>query len=225
MNPLLLRAWPAAVLLCAALAVAGAPFALDRPALVFAFKPLTTLLIIGWASRRGGATPLQRRWIVGGLVLSLVGDIALLWPQQGFVAGLVAFLLAHLAYIRAFCVPVRFAARPALFAAYGVVAALLLGQLWAGVPAALRVPVVAYVLCLASMAAQAAAWWRSAGGADAPWAGRAALGGLLFMASDTLLAFNKFAGPVPLASLWILATYWSAQWCIANSLKVATTSP
>ncbi len=220
MNPVLLRAWPVAVLLSAVLAVAGAPFALDRPALVFVFKPLTTLLIIGWAWWRGAQMPLQRRWIVAGLVLSLGGDVALLWPQQAFVVGLLAFLLAHLAYIRAFCVPVRFAARPLWFVAYGIVAALLLSQLWHGVPAGLRVAVVAYVLCLASMAAQAAVGWRStAGTSDERWARRAAIGGLLFMLSDTLLAFNKFDAPLPFASLWILASYWLAQWCIANSLK------
>jgi uncharacterized membrane protein YhhN len=228
MTPLLLRVWPAAVLLSAALAIAGAPFALNQVALVFVFKPLTTLLIIGWAWRRASAdAAAMRRWIVIGLLLSLAGDIALLWPREGFVPGLVAFLLAHLAYIRAFCVPARFAAKPWLFALYGAVAALLLCQLWHGVPAALQVPVVAYVLCLASMAAQAAVWWRVADGSGTQtWARRAAIGGLLFMLSDTLLAFNKFDGPLPLASLWILTTYWLAQWCIANSLKgQAATSP
>ncbi len=47
----------------------------------------------------------------------------------------------------------------------------------------------------------------------------AALGGALFMVSDSLLAINKFAVPLPLASLWILATYWFAQGCIASALR------
>jgi uncharacterized membrane protein YhhN len=78
------------------------------------------------------------------------------------------------------------------------------------------VPVVLYVLALASMAAQAAVLWRAAP-ADAA-ARRLALGGALFLASDALLATNRFAGPLPLASLWVLATYWSAQVCIASWL-------
>ncbi len=45
-----------------------------------------------------------------------------------------------------------------------------------------------------------------------------AIGGALFMSSDALLATNKFADPLPLASLWVLGTYWSAQWCIASWL-------
>jgi uncharacterized membrane protein YhhN len=77
------------------------------------------------------------------------------------------------------------------------------------------VPVVAYVVCLASMAAQAAVLWR----AGVPRGRVLALGGALFMASDALLATNKFAGPLPLASLWVLASYWAAQWCIASWLR------
>ena len=38
------------------------------------------------------------------------------------------------------------------------------------------------------------------------------------MASDSLLAINKFASPLPLSALWILSTYWLAQLCIAASL-------
>ena len=81
-------------------------------ALAFVFKPLTTLLIIAFAWPRGATVPGQRRWVRLGLILSLVGDVALLWPKEGFLPGLVAFLLAHLAYIAAFCVPVRLAAKP-----------------------------------------------------------------------------------------------------------------
>jgi len=127
----------------------------------------------------------------------------------------VSFLLAHLAYLVAFTRSQRLAAWPAAFVGYAVVAAIVLWALWPGVPAALQAPVVAYVVCLAAMAAQAAVLWRR----GAPRGAMLALGGALFLASDALLATNKFAGPLPLASLWILATYWSAQWCIASWLK------
>ena len=188
--------------------------------IAFVFKPLTTVLVIAHAWPRGADAPRQRRLIRIGLLLSLLGDVFLLWPAQGFLPGLVSFLLAHIAYIAAFCVPLRFAARPAAFVVYAALAAAILWQLWPGIPGALRGPVLAYVLCLAGMAAQAAAWWQASGGRpDERLARNAALGGLLFMASDSLLAFNKFAAPLPLSSLWTLVTYWGAQWCIANSLR------
>ncbi len=210
---------PCLTLISAAIAIAAFSGALPTW-LAFVFKPLTTVLVIVHAWPRGADAPRQRWLIRIGLLLSLLGDVFLLWPVQGFLPGLVSFLLAHIAYIAAFCVPLRFAARPAAFVVYAALAAAILWQLWPGIPGALRVPVLAYVLCLAGMAAQAAAWWRaSAGRPDEPLARSAALGGVLFMASDSLLAFNKFAAPLPLSSLWILVTYWAAQWCIANSLR------
>jgi uncharacterized membrane protein YhhN len=213
MNPT--PALPLLAIVSAALCIAAASGALP-PQLIFVFKPLTTLLVIAWAFTRGAEVPVQRRRILIGLWLSLAGDVFLLWPKEGFLPGLVSFLLAHLAFIAAFSVPVKFGARPAVFAVYGVIAALILSQLWNGVPAALRAPVVGYVVCLACMAAQASAWWRSTPGSAL--ARSAAIGGALFMASDSLLAINKFASPLPLSALWILATYWLAQLCIAASL-------
>ncbi len=204
-----------ALVLCAALAIASAPWALSMPVLNWIFKPLATLVVIAHAWPRGRDAPGVRRWVLVGLVFSLGGDVALLWPQQGFLPGLVSFLLAHLAYLVAFTRVQRLAAWPLAFVAYALVAGFILWRLWPGVPAALQIPVVAYVLCLAAMAAQAAVLWRR----GAERGALLALGGALFVASDALLATNKFAGPLPLASLWILGTYWSAQWCIASWLK------
>ena len=186
-------------------------------------KTLTTGLVIAHALRRGHpGTPFTRA-LRAGLVLSLVGDVALLWPQQGFLPGLVAFLLAHLAYLVAFSREVTFGARPAAFAAYAVLAAVVLAVLWPGVPGGLRAPVVAYVLCLAAMAAQTASVWlvarqRGVAAGELVLARRSAWGGALFLCSDALLAFNRFHTPLPVAGLWILGTYWAAQWLIASAL-------
>ncbi len=206
-------AW--ALVLCAALTIVSAPWALAMPVLNFVFKPLATLIVIAHAWPRGADAPVVRRWVLVGLVFSLGGDVALLWPKEGFLPGLVSFLLAHLAYLVAFTRVQRLAAWLPAFLAYAAVAGLILWRLWPGVPAALQLPVVAYVVCLAAMAAQAAVLWRR----GAERGALLALGGALFLASDALLATNKFAGPLPLASLWILGTYWSAQWCIASWLK------
>lgn len=222
--PAKLSPWlPWAAALAALLTIAGDVLGL-RP-LVLVFKPATTLLIIAWAWPRGADVPAVRRWVRAGLVLSLAGDVFLMWPRQGFLPGLVSFLLAHLAYIVAFTRRVRLAAKPSPFVAYALIAAALLSQLWPGVPEALRLPVLAYVACLATMAAQAAVLWLATRGTAGEMLARnAALGGVLFMASDALLAFNKFNAPVPLAGLWILATYWLAQGLIVASLRESGSS-
>jgi uncharacterized membrane protein YhhN len=211
------RRLAAGVCACAALAIASAPWALATPALNVVFKPLATLGVIAYAAGRGvphGAGALSRRWVLVGLWLSLAGDVALLWPKQGFLPGLVSFLLAHLAYLMAFTRHQRFGAWWPAFAAYALAAGMILWRLWPSLPGVLQAPVIAYVLCLASMAAQAAVLWRR----GEPRGGVLAIGGALFVASDALLATDKFAGPLPLASLWILATYWAAQWCIVSWL-------
>lgn len=215
------RLLPAA-LLCGLLAIASGPLAL--PVLNFVFKPLTTLLIIGWAWQRNGG--MTRHWVLAGLGLSLVGDVALLWPEAGFLPGLVAFLFAHAAYLVAFTRHERFAIRKLPFAAYAAVAATVMWFLWPALPAALRGPVLAYVAALACMAAQAGAVWQARQGtAGAALAARAALGGALFMTSDATLAVNKFLAPVPAAGLCILATYWLAQVAIAASLPADGPAP
>lgn len=222
----------AATVICALATVASAPWAMDLPALNFIFKPLTTALVIAYAWPRGRDQPVQRRWVLVGLSLSWIGDVALLWPLQGFLPGLVSFLLAHLAYLVAFTREQRLAVRVLPFVVYALVAAAVLWHLWPGVPPALRLPVLAYVLCLSAMAAQTGAL-ALAGDARGRVLARVldrkpvlvlAVGGALFMVSDALLAMNKFAGPLPLANLWILSTYWAAQWCIASWLRPATTA-
>jgi uncharacterized membrane protein YhhN len=205
--------WLVVLLASAALAILSAPWALNQPWLNFVFKPLATLVVIGYAWGRGEGA--ARTWVLVGLLFSLAGDIALLWPKEGFLPGLVAFLLAHLAYLVAFTRVATFAAKVLPFVAYAVVAGAILALLWPGVPGGLRIPVVGYVVCLAAMAAQAAVVWRS----GAARGGVLAAGGALFVASDALLATNKFMAPLPAASLWILATYWAAQWCIASWLE------
>ncbi|MBI3367996.1 MAG: lysoplasmalogenase [Burkholderiales bacterium] len=206
---------------CALVALLAERSLLDLRVLFVVAKPLTLVFAIAHAAGRGDRGSMRWRATLLALGLSLVGDVALLWPRQGFLPGLVAFLLAHLAYLFAFTREQRFAAQRAPFAVYGAVAAAILALLWPGVPSGLRVPVLAYVVCLSAMAAQTAvAWWRLRGsGTPAEGGARlAAIGGLLFMTSDALLAINRFGQPLPLAGLWILGTYWSAQWLIASSL-------
>ena len=217
-NSALRRALPVAGAIAAVLAIASAQWALDRPWLNFAFKPLATLCVIAWALLARADDAAVRHWIVAGLVFSLAGDIALLWPVQGFLVGLVAFLLGHVSYLVALTRRVRLAARPLAFVAWAVVAAGVLAGLWHGVPAELRVPVVVYVCALAAMAAQATSVWLVARGTASAACWRVvAIGGALFVLSDAILATDKFVGGIPMPTLFNLSIYWLAQWCIARA--------
>ena len=196
----------------ASLAIASAPWALDRPWLNFVFKPLATLCVIGWAVLGRSDDGLVKRWIVIGLAFSLLGDIALLWPVQGFLAGLVAFLLGHLSYLAALTRRVKFLASRPAFGAWAIVAASVLASLWAGVPSDMRVSVFVYVTALSVMVAQAMSVWlaRRAQSDGAKWR-IVAIGAALFVLSDAILATDKFVGGVSLSTLWNLSLYWLDQ--------------
>ena len=212
------RLLPFAGAVAALLAIASAPWALDRAWLNLAFKPLATLCVIAWAALGRSDDGLVKRWIVIGLVFSLAGDVALLWPVQGFLVGLVAFLLGHLSYLVALTRRVKFLASPPAFGAWAIVAASVLAWLWAGVPAGLRVPVLVYVCALGAMAAQASSVWLARrGSVDAVRWRSVAAGGALFVLSDAILAADKFVGGVPLPTVWNLSIYWLAQWLIARA--------
>lgn len=97
-----------------------------------------------------------------------------------------------------------------------MLAAAVFAFLWAYLPAGLRVPVAVYVFALAMMAAQAAAtWWRNRDRSSA----LAAIGGACFLASDAVLAIDRFALPFFAAPALLLALYWLAQSLIALSVR------
>src|SRR5438067_2095120 len=64
-------------------------------------KPATLLALLVYAGC-GHPSP----WLVAALAFSLLGDVFLMLPADLFLAGLAAFLVAHLAYIGAFAGPV-----------------------------------------------------------------------------------------------------------------------
>lgn len=186
-------------------------------------KPLAMLVaIIFIATRAYQSRPKGRfeskfkTWLLIALACSLAGDVALMFPGY-FISGLLAFLLAHLAYIALLKQgQAWFASRRALLATLGL-GAIMYAVLWSGgLPPALRAPVAAYVLVITLMAAQAIG--RATVLHDkAAWG--VALGAGFFMLSDTLLALNKFVVPLPLAPLWVLSTYYAAQLLIVRHAR------
>jgi uncharacterized membrane protein YhhN len=95
-----------------------------------------------------------------------------------------------------------------------------LWALWPSLPAALHVPVTIYVLVLASMGGQAVVRERRhASDALATSAHWSMMGALIFMLSDTLLAWDRFRFVIPLSAVWVLVTYYTAMWCLARSVR------
>lgn len=152
------------------------------------------------------------------LAVSTLGDVLLdLDPQRLFVFGLGSFLIAHLIYISVF---VRNRRRPmALVAAQMLPAGLVLAysvtiSAWL-LPSlgALIVPVAIYMCAITAMVLSAILARFSN-----PWV---AVGAILFLISDSLLAVNKFKTPVPFRDVLVWGTYYVGQFCIANGFLAA----
>lgn len=218
--------WIALAALAAALAaIAGAVFASSGNNVGawvhWIAKPLTTALLFALAWLEIDASRRYRILVLLGIALSLVGDVWLMLPADYFVAGLLSFLLAHLCFIGALCSDVRFATPAWPWLVCLVVGAIYMWMLWTGVAPALRVPVIGYMLVLASMAGQALGRWRAfslTGDPRAASARLAAIGGLVFMLSDSLLAWDRFRTSLPFSAVCVLGTYYVALWLIARSV-------
>ena len=189
----------------------------DNEALETWVKPLTTMLVIGLAIAND--TEIKYSGIaVVALVLCLEGDIALLPAMDKFIVGLASFLLGHLAFIVLFVrygMPHRGLAAIAIGS--GVVLAATAGRRIvrgaARKDAALRMPVVAYLLVICSMTV--CGWATGRGWVIA--------GTTLFVISDTLLGWGRFAmDDSKPESKWlsttVMVTYHGAIAALALSL-------
>ncbi|MCY1285487.1 YhhN family protein [compost metagenome] len=187
--------------------------AMEHALLCLLSKPLPVIALLLWL--RGAPAGAYRRWVVIGLLLSLLGDILLAWPTDLFVFGLGAFLLAHLAYLAAYLGDTRRLAPFALLLAVLSGAAIfsLLASRGLG---PLLVPVALYALTISAML------WRALARLGNPLVERrsawlAAGGAALFVLSDSLIGLNRFVVPFVGAHYAIILTYWLGQWGIAAS--------
>jgi uncharacterized membrane protein YhhN len=196
--------------------------------LILFSKPLLMALLAGWffLQIRPLSHPLPK-WVLAGLIFSIGGDTLLMLVENGpgeehyFLLGLGSFLLAQLCYLAGFLSYPKarqegtlrnrpLAAWPFLLFLIG-----LLGMLWPGIGAGLKAPVVIYAAAIVGMAL--AAFNLRALLSREHYLGLMA-GVLLFVLSDSLIAINKFANPVPLARIWIMVTYIAGQYFIARNV-------
>ena len=186
-------------------------------------KPAALVFLVVWFWAAGSFR--GRLGLFGlGLCFSLLGDIFLMLPRRFFMAGMAAFLGAHLTYIIYFNQKLPEVSLPFL------VLALTLAAVWLVIYGHLRlvlkqysshrrmlVPVSVYSVVVALMLFSTLLtlfrpeWQR--------WAAfLAAVGGLLFFASDTMLAFDRFVRPFSRARFLVRATYHAAQLALTTGV-------
>ncbi|HZP43181.1 MAG TPA: lysoplasmalogenase [Candidatus Binatia bacterium] len=181
-----------------------AAVATGRRALEWVAKPAALGALLAWAATGPHAGPA----LVLALAFSLAGDVCLMLPVDAFLPGLASFLAAHLCYVAAFAAPpgVWLFWLAAVVLASAPVARPVLGAV-AEPP--LRRALALYMLAVSLMVAAAIASSRAA----------AAAGAVLFLVSDSLIAWDRFVRRLPWAPLPIMVTYHLGQLGLVAGLR------
>lgn len=163
----------------------------------------------------GGRAP---RALLGALFGSWAGDTALLFSGNWFLVGMAGFAAAHICYIRLFVcggAPRHQSRLRRAAAGYGVLWLILITLLWPDLASSMRIPVACYSLLLATMATFAYA------------AGpRTAVGGALFLISDSLIAGGLAHWHLPAGTGFvIMATYIVSEYLLATGALALSVRP
>ncbi|WP_413377548.1 lysoplasmalogenase [Alkalihalobacillus sp. 1P02AB] len=173
------------------------------------FKLLPMLLIIVYALFYYKKTG-KHLAILVGLSVCMIADGVIIFS---FIGGLVVFLIGHLFYLSAFLKVSSGEMKNKLiiipFILYmGAMGYFLLSAILNSGEVGMVVPVVFYILVIGAMGISAV-WTRNV---------YATIGSLLFIISDSVLAWNLFVESIPYSHVWIMTTYYGAQYFIATSI-------
>jgi uncharacterized membrane protein YhhN len=178
-------------------------------------KPGVMVALLAWLWSVGGFKG-HLLWFVIGLFFSLIGDIFLMLPNKMFSAGLIAFLLTHIAYLIGFddSLPPLNMVSILLATMVGITAFRvgreILGSLNSSKHKRLQIPVLIYIITISLMLLSALLTL-----VRPEWSIGASLlvsgGAMLFVASDTILAWNKFVEPLKGENLAVITSYHIGQ--------------
>lgn len=152
--------------------------------------------------------------VLGGLVFSWFGDLFLAGGTADlFLAGLVSFLLGHVAYAVAFAIHgVRRHTVLKAFIATGIISTMTAVWLLGHVPAPMVVPVLVYILVITSMVAMSFGAGAAGGSLLMPF------GAVMFYVSDLSVASGQFVRPDFPDYVWGLPLYFGGQALLALSV-------
>ena len=183
--------------------------------LEYVTKPGTMLALLWWIWSSVGLGG-SMLWFTLGAIFCLAGDVFLMVPREMFIFGLVAFLVGQICYV------VGFNDLAPYFNLWGLILIIILGiyvrwlypKLVAGLMkksiGKLKIPVLIYALAISLMIYSAFMTWTRPG-----WSVYAALsvslGSVLFYASDSTLAWDRFVSPISHGRLKTMMTYHLGQ--------------
>lgn len=188
----------------------------QRKGMVLTKAPLSILFIVALLLQPLWIPPLARS-LLAGMILCLAGDVCLALPQNRmFLAGLIAFLLAHVCYIFGFF----WVAGAGLYTWIGAIPTLAVSvgiYVWLRPHlGSMKVPVLLYVVVISVMVLGA---WSVLGEGNLTLRGRIMvfMGAVSFYLSDMFVARDRFLKKEFLNRLAGLPLYYAGQFILAFS--------
>ena len=179
----------------------------------FLLKALPALSLAFWVWRSPNSR--VRLALIAALLLSAFGDILLAFIPRGadtFIAGLSAFLIAHLLFSLAFLRAPNRQPRPIYLFVFIVILSATTAAFLVPKLGSMTGPVLVYSAVITLMTIASVRYGQR----------MAMAGALIFMVSDGLIAFNTFVLADPALSMryLIMLTYYAALFLITRSLNV-----
>jgi uncharacterized membrane protein YhhN len=179
-------------------------------------KPAAMILLILWFTQAGHWQGILL-WFGIALVLSLVGDIFLLFEDKFFIPGLVSFLAAHIFYLVGFnqTFPAIEAQTLLVLVAVGAIAVAVFSYVLKGMNRSksnqkLKIPVIVYGMVISLMVVSAILNFYRVGW-SLPTAFLTSLGAALFFTSDSMIAIRNFVTRFNHDDYLIMLTYHLGQ--------------
>jgi uncharacterized membrane protein YhhN len=193
---------------------------LQSDILVYCSKPLLVGSLMGWlASSSNNNSATVYKLPLTALFFSLSGDVLLMFEKINplfFIIGLLCFLISHLFYIVIFNnirkdknIRIRWWVIFIILGYYGILLTSLFPHL-----GELKIPVAIYGAVISTMLFIALQLLFKKSNANL----LIVMGAVLFITSDSILAFNKFYSSFIAAGLLIMLTYAFAQYFITKGI-------
>lgn len=158
--------------------------------------------------------------VVLALLCGFLGDVLLLAKRKLFVFGMLSFFAGHIFYIMAFIWPALFNCIPLWFylliLPYVICGIMGLRLLWNHITP-IRIYAAAYMLVISAMSFSALTrvWYLMGSALWLPY-----LGSILFIVSDSILAYNRFYKPIVYGDVYVMSTYIAAQFLIVQGFII-----
>ena len=163
--------------------------------------------------------PSLNLWVIFGIAGGFIGDICLMIPdpkgtKRFFKIGLISFLLGHLFYIIALILIIDFSRFQwwsiLLSIPYIIIGVYVYSRLikYTG---KMKIPVTIYLIVIILMGVSTPLLW---GSYEPIGVILLMVGALVFIISDTINAFNKFAKDIPYERLFTMTTYLFGQFLL-----------